>query len=182
MNLLFADTETTGMAVEDRLCQVCFHINGLEVSSLHRPPVTIKSGAMAIHKITNAQVEKEPPFIGSSTHLLLTHLQHNTIFVAHNAPFDLKMLAKEGISFTKVIDTLKVSRQVNKQSDLKSHALQNLRSYYGVEIEGTAPDAQGDVRVLMAVFEKIVQKLGMNPRMDRRSAIERMIAITSGRI
>ena len=50
----------------------------------------------------------------------------NTILVSHNAPFDLAMLQKEGITWQgKVIDTLKCSKAL--MDDLEGYSLQFLR-------------------------------------------------------
>ena len=178
MNLLFADTETTGTEEEDRLCQLCFHINGAEANALYKPPLPIKVGAMAVHHITNRMVEDKPPFAGSQEYHVLTHMQNQTVFVAHNAKFDLEILAKEGLVFDQMIDTLKVSRHLDKEGLMESHKLQYLRYYYGLEIDAVAHDAMGDVRVLMAVFDKLRGALQAAENLDSETTPARMMEIS----
>jgi DNA polymerase III epsilon subunit-like protein len=179
MNLLFADTETTGLAATDRLCQIGFHINGLEVNALFKPPVMIKSGAMAVHNITNAMVADKRPFQGGAEHMLLSHLQKSVVFVAHNAPFDLKMLEREGLRFERVIDTLKVARHLLSKDTVASHSLQHLRSYYQLETETTAHDAMNDVRVMMGVFDKLMERLLELEGGTPQERVSRMMEITN---
>ncbi len=179
MNLLFCDTETTGTEAEDRLCQVCFRLGELERNELFKPPLPIKVGAMAVHHITNEMVEDKPAFIGTETYNLLQALRHNTVFVAHNAPFDIGMLRKEGLEFGHVIDTLKIARHLDEEAILESHGLQYLRYYHGLKVEAVAHDALGDVRVLQAVYEVLRRQLAEAEGIPLEAASERMLEISS---
>jgi len=179
MNLLFADTETTGKEEEDRLCQLCFRLGELEINKLYLPPLPIKFGAMAVHHITNEMVENAPSFEGSAEHMMLKALSYNTVFVAHNAPFDLKMLAKEGLTFPRAIDTLKIARYLDVESKLESYGLQYLRYFYELKVEAIAHDAMGDVRVLIAVFDVLAQELSVNENLQLEKVYERMLEISS---
>lgn len=78
--------------------------------------------------------------------------------VCHNAAFDLKMLAREGIEVERYIDTMKLSKAL-KDPDCESHGLQYLRYYYGLEVSAIAHSAEGDVEVLVAVFNRLWQLL-----------------------
>ena len=174
MKLLFIDTETTGLDAEDRLCQVAFQLEGQEMLQQNfKPPVPIKVGAMAVSHITNKMVEDEPAFEGSMMQGLLAGMKETAVLVAHNAPFDLAMLAKEGVVFDKYIDTKKMSHALDPDQEMESHRLQYLRYYYGVELpEAVAHTADGDVAVLVAVFEKLRELLG-NP------SIEELVELSS---
>ena len=180
MQLLFADTETTGSSATDRLCQLGFHINGLERCVLYKPPVLIKSSATYVHQITNDMVADKRVFQGSFEHLLFTSLQQTAVFVAHNAQYDLRMLAREGIKFAQVIDTLKVARYLLPAGTSSSHKLQDLRQYYQLDIEAVAHDALGDVRVMKGVFEKMMKRLLELEAGTQQEGIRRMIEITRG--
>jgi len=174
MNLLFADTETTGIEDEDRLCQLCFSLNGLEVNQLYKPPLPIKIGAMAVHHITNRMVEDKPPFDNSPEKMILSGLQSCVPIVAHNAKFDTAMLLKEGIEFNTVICTLKISRHLDVDGTMEQHKLQYLRYFYDLDIEATAHDAAGDVFVLKAVFEKLKAQLMAAENLNEDQAFIRM--------
>lgn len=163
MNLLFADTETTGSEEEDRLCQLACKCGGLEINELFKPPLPISCGAMAVHHITNEMVEDKPPFIGSKEHTLLKGFSDRSIFIAHNAPFDVAMLAKEGLHFPRVIDTLKLARHFDTKGSLESHSLQYMRyklGLYKLLPEGiTAHDAWGDIVVLQLLFDRLAARV-----------------------
>jgi DNA polymerase III alpha subunit (gram-positive type) len=136
--LLFLDVETTGLDEEDRLCQVAFTNEDMDdiYQQNFKPPVPIKVGAMAVSHITNHHVENEPAFIGSDCEeLLKEYARKDYIFVAHNAPFDLKMLEKEGIKFKRFIDTKKLSHAIDKEDEMESHRLQYLRYFYDLQMD-----------------------------------------------
>lgn len=167
MNLIFLDVETTGLDIEDRLCEVAYltHCSeGFKDRQLFKPPVPIKVGAMAVSHITNKMVEDMPSFEGSQMETDLKRFAaEGYVLVAHNAPFDLKMLEKEGIVFDKYIDTKKMSHALDLDMNMESHRLQYLRYFYDVELpNAVAHSAEGDVDVLMAVYEKLRELLG-NP-------------------
>lgn len=166
--LLFLDTETTGLDTEDRLCQVGAQPYGGTARSCNfKPPVPIKVGAMAVSHITNKMVEDCEPFIGSwFEDVLKDFAREDYVLVAHNAPFDLAMLSKEGINFDRYIDTKKMSHALDPNQEMESHRLQYLRYFYGVELpDAVAHTAEGDVAVLIAVFEKLRELLG-NPSVE----------------
>lgn len=161
--LIFLDVETTGLDEEDRLCEVAYCIDDGEMErSFFHPPVPIKVGAMAVSHITNNMVADAEPFAGSDMWEKLTQMNNSEyILVAHNAPFDLSMLEREGIKFDKYIDTKKLSHALDTDDTMESHRLQYLRYYYGIEMpEALAHSAEGDVKVLRAVYHKLVTELG----------------------
>lgn len=166
-NLLFSDTETTGLNEEDRLCQVAIQVGETKISQYFKPPLPIKVGAMAVSHITNAMVADAEEFNDSAMKQeLIGYAANDYVFVAHNAPFDLAMLAKEGIVFDRYIDTKKMSHALDPNQEMESHRLQYLRYYYGVEIpNAVAHTADGDVAVLVAVFKKLRELLG-NPSIE----------------
>ena len=145
--LIFFDTETTGLEVNDRLCSIGL-IEGNEVHyELINPLKKVPPSASAIHHITNEMLKEAPVFSASKSYEKLIELNHpETVIVSHNAPFDLAMLQKEGIAWQgRVIDTLKCSKSL--MDDLEGYSLQFLRyelrlyrheaeifSDYGVEI------------------------------------------------
>lgn len=157
MNLCFLDTETTGLGVDDRLIQVAYCVTNsgsLEpIVELFLPHVPITYGAMAVHHITNEMINGKPYFADSDMKKQLMKLSQRSIMVAHNAPFDLRMLEKEGIKWPIYIDTLRCAKHL---VDSESYALQYLRYFLDLRVEGTAHDAAGDVKVMMALFEYLM--------------------------
>lgn len=125
--LIFFDTETTGLEVNDRLCAVGL-IEGDEVHyELINPLKKVPPSASAIHHITNEMLKEAPVFAISKSYEKLMALNvAETVMVSHNAPFDLAMLQKEGIAWQgRVIDTLKCSKAL--MDDLDGYSLQFLR-------------------------------------------------------
>ena len=122
---------------------------------------------MAVNHITNKMLEDCSPFEGSDVQATLqAFASEGFILVAHNAPFDLAMLAKEGVVFENYIDTKKMSHALDPNQEMESHRLQYLRYYYGVELPNAeAHTAEGDIAVLEAVFHCLHEKLG-KPSID----------------
>ena len=167
-NLIFLDTETTGLEANDRLVEVGYLIQGCpSISQRFKAPVPVKVGAMAVNHITNKMLEDEMVFeISQMKQDLIKFTEEGYVLVAHNAPFDLAMLAKEGIHFKNYIDTKKMSHALDPNQEMESHRLQYLRYYYGVELpEAEAHTAEGDIAVLEAVFHCLHEKLG-KPSID----------------
>ncbi len=125
--LVFLDTETTGLEVSDRICAIGY-IDDDEVHyELINPMKKIPPSASAIHHITNEMVKESPVFgVSQSYEKLMALNTPEAILVSHNAPFDLGMLQKEGITWQgKTIDTLKCSKAL--MDDLDGYSLQFLR-------------------------------------------------------
>jgi len=134
--LIYLDLETTGLEETDRICSIGMLINDKEhwqtKEELIKPPRKISPEAMALHHITNEMVKASPSFNKSEAAAFLQ--EHNSVentLVAHNAGFDLAMLAKEGLFWKGgVIDTLKCSRHLVEEID--SFSLQYLRYELGL--------------------------------------------------
>ena len=83
----------------------------------------------------------------------------DSVVVAHNAPFDLIMIKKEGIEPKKFICTLRVARHLDKEEKIERYNLQYLRYLLEIEVDATAHDALGDVLVLEQLFERLYKKV-----------------------
>ncbi len=166
------DTETTGTQEEDRIIQVGAMIvhskNEVKVfdelcSTI--PPIKIE--AMAVHGITPDLLEGKDICINTNFYKTLQTLNSDENYlIAHNMPFDLAMLEKEGFkSNFKIIDTLRCAKHLLKESN--SHALQYLRyslelykqekqeaDKYNITIK--AHDALGDVLVMKLLLSQLV--------------------------
>ena len=179
-NLLFLDTETTGIdLLIDRVVQVAYKYHGEIHSSYFRPPVPICVKSMSISHITNKMVEDKEEFAVSQMKQDLTEILKTAILVAHNAGFDVDMLYNEGLATTQYIDTLKVVRYLDEDNQIPEYGLQYLRYFLEMDIEATAHDAVGDILVLEKLFEYLLNKM-MDGGKDEESAIKEMIDI-SGR-
>lgn len=178
------DTETTGNKEEDRIIQVGAMIvdskGGIEVyDELCSTVLPIKIDAMAVHGITPDLIEGKPLFNQTNFYQTLQSLNtKENYLIAHNLPFDLGMLQKEGFEPNiQLIDTLRVAKHLITDTD--SHALQYLRyklELYKEEIEEAlkhnitikAHDAIGDVLVMKLLLSKLValskeKFAGINP-------------------
>ncbi len=134
-NLFFLDTETT--SADTRVARIV-HVATIwkteQQEWLINPPCAIETGAMATHHITYAMVESMPMFIGSEAcNYILNLVCTKSILVAHNAPFDVAVLANDGIIVPMYIDTLRVARHILDDSTIASFSLQYLRYHYSLD-------------------------------------------------
>jgi len=185
---IFLDTETTGIEEEDRLIEVAYSAVQIDENqklkikykeNLYNTNVPINPAASAIHGYGKWHIENKPFFRESLEYNELLSLnQQNAIFIAHNSPFDLGMLEKEGISWTpeNIIDTLRVSRHLIKNSEVKSHSLQYLRYFFELDllpefkklkqimnIEKVQPHtALSDIFVLMLFVEFLIKEYSIS--------------------
>jgi DNA polymerase III epsilon subunit-like protein len=156
MEPLFLDTETTDNDERARLVQLAYKEAGDKpiVNELFKPPVPIAIDAMAVHHITNERVADMPTFEASGYREKLNILLNKHILVAHNAPFDMRILANEGVKTGAFINTLRVARHM---VDSPKYSLQYLRYLLKLNTEGVAHDALGDVMVLEALFGELTR-------------------------
>jgi DNA polymerase III epsilon subunit-like protein len=178
-DLIFLDTETTGTEIgKDRVCQVCFMQNGELHTAYFKPPFAIPIKAMSVHHITNRMVETMPVFIGSTyAHDLQSRLETG-ILVAHNAGFDIGMLATEKVHVPRHICTYRVAFFLDRESAIPEYNLQYLRYHLDLQVEAVAHDAEGDVKVLHALFGWLMQNM-MHEYQNEWQAIEAMLAISA---
>ncbi len=182
MRILFFDTETTGNAERDRLCQLAICERGSEkpiLNALFKPPHPIPFEAMAIHHITQKMVDDRPLFLEAPEYESVKTIleDEESVVVAHNAAFDLAMLAREGIVPRAHICTYKVARAVDKEEKLGVYQLQYLRYALGIEVEALAHDAMGDCLVLEALFERLLLELEREEGTGEK-ALLRMMALS----
>lgn len=179
--LVFIDTETTGNQPEDELCQIAYKIGDDVVNEFFKPSIPIKIGAMAVHHITEKMVADKEPFDGSKRQQTMRELfaEDKTIFIAHNAKFDVGMIEKGGVQVGKVIDTYKIARHLDPDGKIESYALQYLRYLLDIEVEATAHDALGDILVLEELFNRLLKKIMQTENISADTAIEQMIDISS---
>lgn len=168
--MIFLDTETTGIAETDRLCEIAYCTGETCVNERFKPPVPISVDAMSITHITNEMVANCLPFQGSLAHTeLATRFKMGEIVVAHNAQFDLKMLAREGLAPQRHICTLKLAYAMDKKAEWEKYNLQFLRYKFNLKMNGEIKphEALSDVYVLQELFYNI-----FNPNFTLQQMLE----------
>lgn len=188
-NLIFLDTETTGNEIgKDRLCQVCYKDSEKIKTCYFKPPLPMSVKSMSITHITNKMLADKECFEGSEMKKELQKLLKDGILVAHNAKFDIAMLEAEGIEVPKFICTLRVARYLDKEGIIPEYNLQFLRYYLDLDIEAHAHDAEDDVKVLHALFLRLLDKVKeeipnevheKSADLVASKAIEKMVEISS---
>lgn len=191
--LLFLDTETTSK--EGRMIQLAYKPSTtLECSVFfYKNPEPITIGAMATHHITEEMLNTYTLLEEMQGHReQLTTLFQDSTIIAHNAPFDVAVLEREGFKIApdSVIDTLQVAKHV--LPGLESYSLQYLRYYFGCKFTGEVNphDAESDVLVLQAVFNRlallVAEKYNYGPEEVAKDEVgiieEKMIELTNAPI
>ncbi|MBI5139078.1 hypothetical protein HZA26_00480 [Candidatus Nomurabacteria bacterium] len=179
--LIFFDTETTGNTEKDFLCQIAYKTGDKTFTGLYKPEIKIPPEASAVHHITNKMVADKKSFKESGDLEKIKKLFENegSVVVAHNAPFDLLMIKKEGIEPKNFICTLRVARHLDPEEKIAKYNLQYLRYLLELEVEATAHDALGDVLVLEKLFERLKNKMIQDENLDEEKVVEKMIEISS---
>jgi len=186
------DTETTGIAENDKVIQLGYIVLGAKEVEVHNEfnssETPISYGAMEVHGITPEILENRPPCIQTTAYkrLLELNIPQNYLII-HNAPFDIKMLEKEGFSTQmKVIDTLRVAKHL--LPDEEAHRLQYFRyqmQLYKEEkkeadalgIVVKAHDAIGDVLVLKLLLSKL--RVLVQKQFPNENPVEKMVDLTN---
>ncbi|MFH1455245.1 MAG: exonuclease domain-containing protein [bacterium] len=177
--LIFLDTETTGNEIgKDRLCQVCYKDSCEVKVGYFKPPLPMSVKSMSINHITNKMLADKECFEGSKIQKDLKKLLKDGILVAHNAKFDIAMLEAEGIKVPKFICTLRVARYLDKENKIPEYNLPYLRYYLDLDIDAHSHDAEDDVKVLHALFLRLLDKIKEKTN-DEGKAILKMIEISS---
>lgn len=184
MDLIFIDTETTGLK-DGRLVELayCRVPRKLEIASPHiecfrvLPPEEISLEAMAVHHITEKMVSECPRLHDMESFSELKEMLESNIIVAHNAPFDIGVLQREGIQVHQFIDTKKFAEKTYPYAG--KYGLQYLRYWSEIEISADAHSAKGDVQVLMAFWWKMAASFMQSWNMNYEEAIETALNIKS---
>ena len=189
---IILDTETTGTGDTDRVIQLGYIVLGVNPIEVHNEfnssDVPINFGAMEVHGITPDLLVGKPACTETTAYKRLLELNApDNYLIIHNAPFDIKMLEKEGFSTQmKVIDTLRVAKHV--LPDEEAHRLQYFRykmelykeeeqeaSKLGVVVK--AHDAIGDVLVLKLLLSKL--RATVQAQFPSENPVEKMVDLTN---
>jgi len=129
------------------------------------PETPIPSFITALTGITDQMVSSSPR-IAEAFPVLLEFLgsENETVFVAHNAPFDLSFLKAAAISGQyrwpkyKVIDTAKLARRVLSRDEVVNCKLATLAEFFNTTVSPThraLDDALATVDVLHALLGRV---------------------------
>jgi len=169
--LVLVDFETTGFQMEgaDRVVELAFICiqDGQIIASdqqLINPRRTIPIHLTEeVHGISNEMVS-DSPYFPEASEFLLEHLE-DSIFIAHNASFDLRCLLTECLrhnitlpSFHSV-DTLKLSKQCI--SDVPNYKLATLANSLGLDVS-SAHRAMADVSMMVGILDHIFLSTNFN--------------------
>ncbi len=189
---IILDTETTGTGESDRVIQLGYLVLGSNPIEVHNEfntsDIPISYEAMEVHGITQEAIAGKPLCTETSAYKRLRELNTpDNYVIIHNAPFDLKMLEKEGFTTQmKVIDTLRVAKHIMPEEE--AHRLQYFRykmELYKQEqreaealgIVVKAHDAIGDVLVLKLFLSKL--KEAVQAAFPRENPVEKMVDLTN---
>lgn len=177
MKHILLDTETTDVGWNGRLVQLAYKIleTGEEFNKLYKPDSPISIDAMAVHHITNEMVEDKPAFVDTSDKDELQALLEENVLVAHNAPFDMRILYHEGIVTRQYIDTVRVAKHVIESP---RHSLQYLRYLLKLNVEAIAHDAYGDVLILEKLFTHLQKVVAEKFSLASNEICEKMLELT----
>ncbi|MDF1884233.1 3'-5' exonuclease [Sulfurimonas sp. SAG-AH-194-C21] len=189
---IILDTETTGVSETDRVIQLGYVVLGTNPIEVHNEfnstDIPIGFGAMEVHGITPDLLEGKVICTETSAYKRLEELNTNDNYlIIHNAPFDIKMLEKEGFNVQmKVIDTLRVAKHILPDED--AHRLQYFRykmelykeeekeaATLGVVVK--AHDAIGDVLVLKLLLSKL--RIAVQEAYPSENPVEKMVDLTN---
>ncbi len=176
-SLLFLDTETTGFNAP-RLVQLAYAHSPSEqtFNGLFRPPMPIEEGASKVHGIVMADLMDLATFEESEERNVLARLLETSVFVAHNASYDISVLNNEGLQVPFFICTCKVARKIFPFA--KNFKLQGLREEMAIVSEGAAHDAMGDIAVMMLLFHRLVLTYMMQSGKNKEQTIQDFITFS----
>ena len=162
------DVETTGLNPKrDRIIEIgLVKISGAEITdeftSLFDPGIIVPDEITLLTSITNEQCKSQPKF--SDMFDDIVRFIGKSIIVAHNAQFDLQFIRNavdqdmipEELNRDYYLDTLELSRIL--LPILSSHSLENLLSYFNIEISPlhrALSDAKGTAYVFLELLKRI---------------------------
>jgi DNA polymerase-3 subunit epsilon len=160
------DTETTGLQVSDRLVEIgAVRFRGDVVegewSALVDPGGPIPPAATAVHGIRDEDVKNHPAAVDVLPSFL--DFIEGAALVAHNAPFDVRVLSLEllraGLVLpdNPVLDTCAIPRRL--RLNVPNHRLGTLAGAFGVP-QGRAHRALEDARVARDLLRAYLRELG----------------------
>jgi len=174
------DTETTGLDTQnDEIISIGAVrivngriLNGEKFNQFIDPKMNIPLESEKIHGINNKMVEGKPDI--KEVLPLFYKFSENTVLVAHNAAFDMKMFsmkeAETGIKFdSPLLDTLLLALIVYPMH--KKHDMASIANFAGVDIVGRHT-AMGDASATAEIFLKLIPLLAKKGIHTLNDAVE----------
>lgn len=163
------DVETTGLGPTDRVIEVaCVRLEGwvetARFQSLLNPGMPIPTPAREVSGIDDQMVSAAPIFPEIAPQL--EEIIAGAVFVAHNAPFDLRFLSRERKRWDlppwtgPVLDTLRLARNL---LELSSYSLGDLRTQLPLD-HTPSHRALDDVLTTVSLLRFLTRKLAPEPR------------------
>ncbi len=178
LKYILCDIEATGNRDQDRIIQLGLMVfeNSIDTqpvytsNELNSTMAEMMSEAMEIHNITPEMLADKKQLHKTNGYSKLCELNNKSnIFIAHDAPSDMKMLRRENFSSEMtVIDTLRCARHLFDHLD--AHRLQFLRYELGLyrdedteaeklDIDLKAHDAISDVLVMKILLSRLMAEV-----------------------
>ena len=161
------DTETTGGADYDEICQIAAaeYVRGKLTRTLALyicPTCEMNPWAEGVHGLSLDFLSENGMAPEAGMRQFFEFVGEDALLVAHNAPFDLRMLRQECAKFdlefspqgVEICDTLALSRY--RRPDLKCHALSHLIDALGINAVNSH-DALDDTMACAGVFFTLLQ-------------------------
>ncbi len=178
-NIVVFDTETTGLAVDSYVVEIgAVKLRDGRVidtfSRLIRPPIPIPSDVVRVHGIDNEKVKNAPVFVEVVDKFL--EFIDGAVLVAHNAPFDMKILTSNILRTGRrlpdnpVLDTCKALK--NLFPNMPSYSLRYLARHFGSPYGGFHR-ALSDAEHTAYVFLHTMNKCGV----DSESPVEELMKL-----
>ena len=165
MDYTFITTDTETASLEGGICEFALIETDVDFNEIRRveslidPERTINFSAMGTHHITPEMVWDKPTMAEYVEHYGNPFMRPNLIVCGHNVKFDCKVLGEYLPRDHKIIDTLKLSRQV--YPDAEDHRLGTIRYQHGLEA-GEAHRAMGDVVTCLNFLRHLCRELNTN--------------------
>lgn len=182
-NYVVFDTETTGLEPGlDRIIEISAikYINGKKVdvfSQLINPREMISPFITHLTGITNKDLVNKPT-IDKVLPLFFNFIE-DFVLVAHNTPYDIKMIAGEcfrcniNMCNNKLIDTVPLSRRMIDKSEVSNHKLSTLKDYFGINL--VSHRATEDCQMCNLVYQLYLKYESLKIKNKKISKIDNQI-------
>ena len=159
MRWLLVDTETTGISVNDKVCEMAYveiddAFNVIRSgNSLINPGIPINYAASAVNGITDVMV-KDAPTLEDYMLSEGSPLRGEVTLIAHNLDFDFRFLKTYTDDSVGKLCTLKCARVL--YPDAANHKQGTLAAMLGIQVaREKAHSADGDLDVLLQLLQHL---------------------------
>lgn len=160
MRLILGDTETTGIKVTDKVCEVAWAEVDANLDivasgmSLINPGIPIHYAASAINGISDAMVADAPSLDEYFESVGQPLMGEDVVFAAHNCNFDHRYLKPYMSEGSRTLCTLKCARILYPDAD--NHKQSTIAAMLGITVaREKAHSADGDLDVLVQLLRRM---------------------------